>query len=230
MVVINVMHNDNIYRIKQRCKSVRDVKYHLQDHVSYHDQLLVYKGELLTNEEALSDMGILEDEDYEVEMYLYRRLRHEIITVIVETEDGVLYIDIPSDDEVLKLKNTIDRRVGITPRRQNLTTLGVRMYEQWKLEDYAIATRQTVQLREKPPNPEWFVAIDVEVPSTGQSMVIKVDRYDTVYTLKGLIRRADFAEKPDFHLQYKGKRLDGTVALISYGIIEDEDTVNLIYD
>nr|DAD29887.1 TPA_asm: hypothetical protein HUJ06_031355 [Nelumbo nucifera] len=215
----------------QRCNSVRDVKFYLQDHVPYHDQLLVYKGELLTEEtEVLSYLGILEDEHNEVEMYLYRKLHHEIIMVIVETENGALYIDIPSDDEVLKLKSMIDRRVGIAPRRQKLTTLGAWMHDHWKLQDYAISNRQTVHLTETSPNLEWFVDITVEAPSTGRSMVIKVDRYDTVYTLQALIRRSNFAEKPVFHLEYKGKRLDGTVALISYGILDDEDTMNLIYD
>nr|DAD29886.1 TPA_asm: hypothetical protein HUJ06_031354 [Nelumbo nucifera] len=228
MVVINVVYNHNIYRINQRCETIRDVKYFLQHLVPCHDQLLVYKAELLTEEmEVLSYLDI--DEDSEVEMFLYRKLRDEIIKFTVETEDGVLYIDIPTDNEVLKLKNTIDKRVGIAPRRQRLTTLGARMRDHCKLEDYAISTRQTVHLREKPPNPEWFVDIVLVVPSTGQSMIIRVDQYDTVYTLKGLIRRADFAEKPDFHLEYKGKCLVGKESIISYGI-ENEDTVNLIYE
>ncbi|XP_010265941.1 PREDICTED: uncharacterized protein LOC104603573 [Nelumbo nucifera] len=230
MVVIKVEHYDKTYTIEKKCKSVIDIRFYLQFHVPFDDQLLLYNGNLLLDgRTALSDLGIEEEDDNEVRMKVHRKIRPQIITITVHTGCDVLFLEISSVDTVFSLKKMIDEQVGISPRRQNLRTLGVPMYDQWKLERYAISTTPTVFVSETPQDPRWNVAITVEVPTTGQSMVINVEKYDTVHTLHGMIRRAGLADEGrDFHLECAGTRLDGTLDIISYDI-ESGDTVTLIY-
>nr|DAD29881.1 TPA_asm: hypothetical protein HUJ06_031349 [Nelumbo nucifera] len=231
MVVIKVKHDDRIYTVEQSCKLVRDIRKYLQFLVPYVDQLLLYNGRLLADVRMpLTDLGINEEDDDEVEMILHGKLSPRIITVTAHTVYGVFSIEISTVDTVFTLKKMIDERVGMSPWRQSLSTQGAPMSNHWKLERYAISTTLTVFVAENLPNPRWNVAINVEVrSSTGQSMVLNVEKYDSVYTLHGLIRRAGLADEGrDFHLEYAGRQLDGTMDIISYEI-ESGETVTLIY-
>nr|DAD29882.1 TPA_asm: hypothetical protein HUJ06_031350 [Nelumbo nucifera] len=232
MVVTKVEHYDKTYTIKQRCSSVGEIRYYLQPHVPYYDQLLLYKGKLLLDGmTTLSDLDIDENDSDEVEMKLHRKIRPQVITITVHTGYETLYLDISSFDSVSGLKRMIDEKVGIAPHRQNLTTLGATMYDQWTLDLYAISTTPTVFVKETPRNPEWSLDITVEVPSDRESMVINLEKFDTVYTLHGMIRRAGLAEEGrGFHLECAGRRLDGTMTMaILLCDIQSGHTVTLIY-
>nr|DAD29884.1 TPA_asm: hypothetical protein HUJ06_031352 [Nelumbo nucifera] len=235
MVVIKVEHYDKTYKIEQRCRSVGEIRFFLQFHEFYDEQILLYNGNLLADgNTALSDLGINVEDDYEVVMRLYTKVQPQMIIVTVHTLYSVVILEISSTDTVLGLKKMIDEQVGMTPRRQNLTTLGAPMHDEWRLDRYLISTTPTVFVVETPQDPRWLVAIDVVVPcseeSVFQTMVINVERYDTVFTLQAMIRRAGLVDEGRlFHLEHAGRRLEGRVDIIGYGIHSGE-TVTVIYD
>lgn len=225
-LLVDLKESGELHIVKGDMRTIRELKLRIEErhNIPFHQQILVHKNKsMLHNGRELA--GLV---DTHRRIKVYTKLSPQMIKVqILIRKSDDIFVEIASNDSVLRLMMLIDERIGLSPHRQRLySERSDLMYEHDVLDEYITGKGPYYFCLESVPMDDDQL-LHILLEKNGKLSNVNVENSDSIYTLHGVARKRGLASGYGFYFVWRGIRLFGPNTFAWYGIPEGS-TVHLV--